>query len=52
MKKKKKHLKIKKFCAEAKKYNLHDNDLIETINEFIKLNREESQNKRLSSNKR
>ena len=36
-----KHLKIKKFCTEAKKCNLDDNDLIETINEFIKLNRED-----------
>ncbi len=36
-----KHLKIKKFCAEAKKNNLNDRDLVETINEFIKLTREE-----------
>ncbi len=36
-----KHLKIKKFCSGAKKCNLDDNDLIETINEFIKLNRED-----------
>ena len=36
-----KHLKIKKFYSEAKKCNLDDNDLIETINEFIKLNRED-----------
>ncbi len=36
-----KHLKIKKFCAEAKKNNLTDRDLVETINEFIKLTREE-----------
>ena len=36
-----KHLKIKKFCAEAKKNNLDDRDLVETKNEFIKLTREE-----------
>lgn len=36
-----KHLKIKKFCNEAKKIALEDEILVETLNLFSKLNREE-----------
>lgn len=36
-----KHIKIKKFSNEANKVNLTDSILVETINNFFKLNREE-----------
>ncbi len=36
-----KHLKIKKFSSEAKKANLRDQILIDTLNEFFNLSREE-----------
>lgn len=36
-----KHLKIKKFSSEAKRANLIDQILIDTLNEFFNLSREE-----------
>lgn len=36
-----KHLKIKKFSSEAKRANLRDQILIDTLNEFFNLSREE-----------
>lgn len=36
-----KHLKIKKFSSEAKRANLRDRILIDTLNEFFNLSREE-----------
>jgi hypothetical protein len=35
-----KHLKIKKFSSEAKRANLIDQILIDTLNEFFNLSRE------------
>jgi hypothetical protein len=36
-----KHLKIKKFSSEAKRASLRDQILIDTLNEFFNLSREE-----------
>lgn len=36
-----KHIKIKKFSNEANKANVTDNFLVETLSNFIKLNRDE-----------
>ena len=44
-----KHIKIKKFSNEAKKVNLKDEILVETLNHFMKLDRDEQQKYSLGS---